>query len=217
MALNWPSKSPDEAYSYAWVPAFNGGVAEWEFLSTDVTIGTSEEANGAISVSISGGTVSTVAVITATALSTTGEEAAETFYLPIRDPAHAFGYTANDVCSHALRKVVGVTETMTAAMLADCVERLNDMIAAWKLRGIDVGVVFPLVSATVLDIDDGYIPAIKANLLLYVYPLYGAEPSPIDLDLAESWLRAVSNSMFVATDLGMPRIGSVPGTVASLF
>ncbi len=217
MALTWPSKAPGDTYVYAWVPPFADGVDTWSFTSSGVTIGASEEEGGKISVSISGGTAG-VQTITASATSEGGETATETFYLPVSATTNAFSYTANDLCSYALRKVVGTGESLSAEQLTDCLERLNDMVAAWRMDGLDIGLTLPILSATVIKTRDEFISGLKANLLLDVYPLYGSEASPFEVVRADEQKRLIRATLFQISDLAMPSALTPPNlSVADLF
>lgn len=78
--------------------------------------------------------------------------------------------TVNDVVKAALRKITGIAEMPDADQAAFGLEALNNMLAEWRGRGMDLGVDFgfelPLALSDVLTVRDSFIPGIKANLTI---------------------------------------------------
>jgi len=192
MALNWTAKAPDDVYRYTWTPALAEGdsVSSYSVDVDGATIVADSLEDNAVVLFVSGGTAGSTATFTLEAVSADGETLTETIYLPIVASV-ATGPTARDVCNFALRKVVGLGEEPDADQEDDALERLNDMLRAWKATGADTGATFPLEAGTVLAVRDEFLSAIKHNMVLQVADIYGAEVSPLTVEAARRGLQLV--------------------------
>jgi hypothetical protein len=179
MAQTWAAKAPTEIVERRWtVPVDDDdGLSSFARSASGVTIDSySVEGNDAV-LTLSAGTADATATVTLTATTSRGRVHVETFYLPILVSTNDFAYTGQDICSFALRKVVGNGSTAEAAELDDALERLSDMLARWKGEGADIGVVLPVLSATVFYVSDSFASAIKNNLILELADLYEFTPT----------------------------------------
>ena len=214
MAEQWAAKAPGAVYRYTWAPPLADGdglaTATLAVSSGDAVINSQSVVDDELAAFISGGTAGTVTVFTATGTSDDGEGFSETIYLAIRSSANAFTYTAQDICSFALRKIIGNGETAQSAELDDALERLNDMLAVWQIDGLDIGIAGKLVTATVLKVPDPYIQAVKYNLRVLCHEHYGVPLSAFDIDMAARSRMLVGNALFGLADLAMPSTLSYP-------
>ena len=179
MALTLTAKPSGAQYRYTWaVPLVAGdSVASYTLTPTGCTILASENAGETIEFLVSGGTIGTMASIAAIAVTADGEVLTETLYIPIRNTTNTLGNTARDACLFALRKASGMGNEPEADELADALERLNDMLAAWAGEGADIGIALPVAAGTVLLVSDAFIQAIKMNLILQIADIYEYAPS----------------------------------------
>lgn len=196
MALTLAPKDPSEVVRYAWTPAMADGdsIASFVLVETGCTIDSEEIVGDEVVFFVSGGTAGTIGSIVATAVTDDGETLEDTLYLPIQASTLAFDDTAQDIVSFALRKVKGVRGTATATEAADALERLNMMLAAWKVTGADVGAMLPLVLASRLYCEDAFLDAIKANLVLKLADIYGFQPAPTTVMEARQGLSLIKNA-----------------------
>lgn len=196
MAITLSAKGPNDVIRYSWTPAWADGdsVASYTLTPTGCVIASDENTGTEVAFFVSGGTAGQTASIAASAITTDGETLTETLYLPIYGPAALLSPTASDVCSFALRKVVGVGEVAEADEQEDALERLNDMLLAWKASGATVGVTFPLLAATELLIPDEYVQAIKYNLRIACHEQYGEPVTAYDVAMARNGLALVKNA-----------------------
>lgn len=180
MALTLAAKAPTAVYRFSWVvPVVEGDSVASATLTVSsgaATIPSYEVEGNSVSFILTGGTAGETTVIAASAVTADGETIIETIYVPIVATT-AKGETVADLCSFALRKVMGAGVTPTATMQADAIERLTDMLQHWRVSGADVGATFPLTSATVLYCTDAHLSAIKNNLIMQVADLYNLEIS----------------------------------------
>ena len=177
MAQTLTAKPEGAEYRYTYPPplADGDGLASYTLVAIGCTI-TFNKANGDdIIISVSGGTAPSIATIAVTVVTNDGETLTETLYIPIRSSANVLANTGQGICDYALRKVYGVHGAIPASAAADCIERLNDMLAGWELEGASVGVPLPVDVSTAFSIADGYVGAIKHNLTMLVAGLYGAQ------------------------------------------
>lgn len=206
MAIYWTAKPDDAIYRYTWSPALAEGdeLSSHAVLSeTGASLDQGEISGGSIVFFVSGGVAGTPAVFSVVAYTADGEEITETIRLPIVDGSTFRSKTARDVCDFAMRKVVGNGESMDAEELADTLERLNDMIALWRIDGLDIGV-GTLVANDALDIPDEYVTALKFNLRVSCHDHYEQPVTPYDANMAEMSMRLVANRLFQPADLTMP-------------
>lgn len=117
--------------------------------------------------------------------------------------------TARDVCRFALRKVTGNGVASTAAELDDALERLNDMIAAWRIQSLDIGIAGNLAAGTVLAIPDAYISALKFCLRKDLHDFYEVPLSALDVERAREAQESVRAHVMRFNDLTFDR-GIIP-------
>src|SRR3990167_6326062 len=108
--------------------------------------------------------------------------------------------TARDICAFALRKIVGIGEDPDADQLADALERLNDMLAEWRIDGLDVGLTDDLVASDEVSLTDGYLSAVKFNLRVRVAENYNAELTATEINAAERGRMLVANTLLSFAD-----------------
>lgn len=195
MALTWTAKAPGAVYRYSWTPALadGDGLASYTVSVSGAVIDSEALGGEAVVLFVSGGTAGQTATFTFTAISDQGEKFSEKVYLPIVAP-DATGMTARDVCEFALRKIYGKDETPEASALSDALERLNDMLLAWKWTGADVGAAFPLVEGSVLYVRPEFQSAIKHNLCLCVAELYDLPLTPYVIEQARRGVQLVKTA-----------------------
>lgn len=206
MALTLSAKPSGSVYRYTWVvPVAVGDSVASATLTvssgTAVIDSYSVDDNDVIAF-ISGGTNGATTTITASAVTDDGETITETIYLPVRDSAPAAANTANDICAFALRKIAGIGEDADAAELVVALELLNDMIAEWRMDGMDLGTPAPLAADDSLTMPDEFLSAVKYNLTVLVAEELGRELSPTVVNKAERGKMLVSNRLFAFADLG---------------
>ncbi len=126
---------------------------------------------------LSAGVADVTATVTLTATTSRGRIHVETFYLPVLVSTNDFAYTGQDLCSFALRKVIGSGAVADGDEREDALERLSDMLARWKGEGADLGVVLPVLSTTVFYVSDSFASAIKNNLILEIADHHEFTPS----------------------------------------
>lgn len=197
MAQTWAAKAPTEIVEREWaVPVDEGdSVASFSASISGATLDASERDGDTITLTISSGSNGATAIASLSATTTNGLVLVETFYLPIRAAANALGYTVNDICAFALRKVVGADATPTATEQSDARERLTDMLVSWAGQGADLGVKLPCEAADILYVSDAFASAIKANLTVAVADLYGSELSPVIVADARRGLQQIKSAL----------------------
>src|SRR5688572_5930852 len=116
MAQAWEPKGPDETVERRWaVPLADcDAILTVSATGSDVTVDSDDYALDEAVVVLSGGTAGDVATVTITVATSAGNTHVETFQLPVVAPA-VQAVTARDVCFFALRKIVGVGMTPSAA------------------------------------------------------------------------------------------------------
>jgi hypothetical protein len=197
MAQTWPAKAATEVVQRRWtVPVDDDdGLSSFARSASGVTIDSySTEGNDAVMV-LSAGVADVTATVTLTATTSRGRVLVETFYLPVLATANDFAYTGADLVGFALRKVGGIGVTVDAAEASDALERLSDMFARWKGEGADLGVVLPVLNATILYVSDGFASAIKNNLILEIADLYSYEPSPRVIETARRGMQHIKAAL----------------------
>lgn len=197
MAQTWPAKAPTEIVERRWtVPVDDDdGLASFARSASGVTIDAYEVQGDDAVLTLSAGAADATATVTLTATTSRGRVLVETFYLPILATANDFAYTGQDICDFALRKVMGAGNTAEASELDDALERLSDMLARWKGEGADLGVVLPVLGATVLYVSDTFASAIKNNLILEIADLYDYEPSARVIDNARRGMQHIKTKL----------------------
>ena len=148
-----------------------------------------------ISFTVSGGTSGASTTFTGTVVTSLGDTIKETLYVAVLNETN-LGTTGEDIASYVLRKISGIGETPDADQVADCLERITDMLAMWRSEGFNLGIPLPVATSTVFTCDDGLIPGIKANAILACADLYGAEISPVVVAQARYGLQRIKAATF---------------------
>lgn len=197
MAQNWPSKAPTAIVEYVWtVPVGpDDSLASVAVVAVNVTYDSNRTEDNDAYVKLTGGTAGTRATVTVTATTADGLVHVETFYFDIVASTFQSGTTVRDVCLFALRKISGVSDDPEADELADAVERLSDLVALWSAQGAPLGLDLPLAEASVLNISDAHVLALKYNLQVVLAELYGVELSPVAVAYARQGLSQIKNDM----------------------
>lgn len=107
-----------------------------------------------------------------------------------------------DVCNSALRKVVGIRRTPTAIEMEFAVETLNDMLASWRLEGLDVGLAGELEAADTLTLPESYFHAIKLAMQVELADQFDRPLTAALVTSALNAKRALLNSLTEWNDLG---------------
>lgn len=203
MALTWTSKPAGAVYRLTWtVPVIEGDSVSSAVLTVtngNAAINSYEIDGNDVTAFVSGGTAGTTTTITASAVTNDGETLAETIYLPIRASGNVQGNTGLDLCAFALRKIAGIGNDPEGDELAAALEQLNDMLAEWAAQGADTGIPLPVLAGTTIVAPDGFIAAIKHNLLLRVYENYGEEVTQMHANRARSGMQLVKMALLPAT------------------
>lgn len=218
MAIYLSAKAPGAIYRYTWaVP-----VADGDSVSTatvTVSTGTASldtyevDGNGVVLV-LSGGAAGEVAKIAASATTADGETIVDTIYLPVRSADNLLANTVYDVCAFALRKITGIGETADADELDLAVELLNDMLAEWRIDGLDVGIAKLLASTDDFTVRDEFIAPIKNNLTVRLAEEFDRPLTPVLVANAERGRRLIENALisFAAQSFEGPCLPSRPMT-----
>lgn len=220
MAQHWAAKAPTEIVERRWpVPLAEGdGISTVTAVGTGVTVNSDDYDLTEAVVVLSGGSAGATGSVEVTVVTVDGNTHVETFYIPIRLTTNAFTYTARDVVNFALRKVVGNGNDPESTEADDALERLNDMLADWRMDGCDIGVPAPLALGTTLAIPDEYVSALKFNLRIACHDHYDAPITAYDADRADRGKRNIINRLTRFGDLSSPfGLSSTNDTVADLF
>jgi hypothetical protein len=192
MAIFLSAKTPAGVITYTWqAPLMDGDtLTGLTFVETGITVNADDLDGSTAIFLLADGTVGTTGSIAITATTSAGETLSETIYIPIIGPG-VLAETVEDIVSFALRKVTGIGEAPDADQAADALERLQDMLDYWRLTGADVGAPSPLALTSVIYCPDGYLIAIKNNLILQLADMYGAQVSPAVAQNARAGLAMV--------------------------
>lgn len=112
----------------------------------------------------------------------------------------------SELITRALRRgaMPGV-DTPDAATMRDAVDRLNEMLEAWKLEGIDLRQP-TLERSDTLYIDPAHVKAIVDNLALELVIDHGFPVAGDIRGLAETGKDRLRNALFEADDLTADRV-----------
>lgn len=120
--------------------------------------------------------------------------------------------TARDIVTGALedKKTIGVGGSPRAREMAYGLKRLNEMLFAWRIQGIDLGHV-SVVEGGTIDLPDDHLAILRLNLARNMPSL----PGSLDQDsllMAENGLAALRGIYFSIAELrcDMPRAGQAP-------
>lgn len=190
---------------YSWKPDLvdGDGIAAYSLTPSGVTIEAEQQAPDELQFYLAGGTTGKVHSIAASVDTAYGELLKETLYIPIMGPGNAFAYTAQQVVDFALRPVVGLGGTPTAAERADALEWLNDWLATMPGQGADFGLAIPLALADTIYASDEFVQALKTNLRVVVAEQYGRQVSPVTAALAFRGLQQVRQRLLPAEREGV--------------
>lgn len=205
MPIQWKAKAPGEIVEREWVvPVPEGDSVASYTASVSGATKDSDERNGeTITLTLSAGTDGATATATLTATTTNGLVLNETAYLPIRAKPNAFGYTVSDILTFALRPIVGLSATATAAELEDARENFDDMVAFWAGQGADLAIKLPSVTSDVLYVPDAAIVALKAGLRVKLAGLYGRPVDVEDFRAAQRGLQQVKTALLPDERMGV--------------
>lgn len=220
MANQLAGKAPTETVERRWLVPVDecDGIASVLLNGSGVTVDGYDIDGREVVITLSGGTAGSVGAITASATTDNGLTLVDTLYVPILATTATMAETGSSICAFALRKVSGIGETADAAEFEDALERLNDMLAMWRIDGLDIGVSLPLTASATLAIPDEYISAIKWNLTVNIAPLYEATLDAVTMGNAEQYRRLVANRLLNLGDLKISHTLTRPGgSVADLF
>lgn len=203
MALTLSAKAAGEVVRYSWFPPLVDGdtIASYTLVETDCVIDSDSNETDSVAMFVSGGTAGTTGTIVATALTSDGETLTETLYLPIRASTNAAANTVGDVIAFALRPIVGMGESADAAESDQALEALNDMVAEWRIDGLDIGVAAPLTTDIELSVSDSFLSALKFNLRVRVADEYGYQLPAATIETAQRSKMLAANALFTPADL----------------
>lgn len=188
-------KGPNETVQRRWLAPVDSddGAALVAASASGVTLSDYELQGNEVVMTIAAGTAATTGAITVTVTTSQGRVLVETLYIPVAAPGSTAA-TARNIAAFALRKITGIGEAPDAAQEADALERLSDMLEAWRMGGADVGVTRPLDANSVIYCPEGFIGPIKANLLVHVANLYDTPLTPLDVAHARSGLALIKQA-----------------------
>lgn len=174
MSITWAVKAPAEIVEREWeVPTGDeDSLASYVVSASGVTVDADESNGDLITVTLSAGTADATATVDITATTANGLVITEKFYLPVRADGNKLAYTGRDICSFAVRKVVGNGGTVEADELDDALERLSDMLAGWAADGADLSVKLPVEANDIVYAPDWSIEPIKAALTANLFDFY---------------------------------------------
>jgi hypothetical protein len=195
MAHSLAPKAPTETVERRWTVPVDADDAPLSVVASasGVTVAASSFEGDELVLTISGGTAAATGAITATVTTSQGRVLVETLYIPVI-VSTALGQTARDIILFALRKVSGLGEEPDADEADDALERLNDMLARWRVEGADCGVSYPLALSTVVYAPDAWLSAIKHNLILEVADIYAYDPGAVVVRNARTGLQAIKQA-----------------------
>lgn len=200
MSIHLPAKAATETRAYEWAPALaaGDGIASYTLTPTTVTVSDEENEGDRVTFKVAGGVAGSTYTIAATVVTDLGETITETLYLAVIATTAQIAETARDYCKFALRKIVGNGNDPDGDELDDALQQLNGLVAQWRKAGADIGAPFPIVAATVINCPDWAADALRYNLRVQVYSLYGEEPAPSDVIRARQGLQLVRHNSLPA-------------------
>jgi hypothetical protein len=205
MAQTWQAKAPTEVVERRWaVPLDTGdGISSVAAVGTGVTVDSDDYELYDAVVVLSGGSAGATASVTVTVTTSDGRTLVETFLIAIAATAQQFTYTARDVVAFAMRKIVGNGNDAEAPEADDALERLNDMVAMWRIDGLDLGLPV-LALGDILKLPDEYVSALKFNLRIACHDHYDAPITALDAESAIMGKRLIGNRLLQFNDLTAP-------------
>ena len=129
---------------------------------------------------------------------------------------------ASDMIRRAmvLATVIGDDEIPTAQQASDHLADMNEMMAAWRIWGLEMGA--PYLLTDTLSVPDNYLRALRFNLAVEFAPSYGVSAANVMVgrrslaDIAADEFALVRASRFEVGDLDferalLPRLTRAPG------
>lgn len=103
--------------------------------------------------------------------------------------------TARDIITRSLRElgVVDAIEDVAAEDADAALAHMNDMLAAWELDGVPLGL-GQVTLNTALAVPDSHLEAIRANLSARLAPIFARQPPAIVVEQASRGLRALQTA-----------------------
>lgn len=168
-------------------------IASVSTSATGVTVVSSEVEGGEVLLNLSGGTNGETGAIVLTVTTDKGRALVETLYVPIIASAAQIAHTAREYVNFALRRVIGVGNVAEASELEDALERLNAIVAEMRGYGADIGAAFPIAAETVIYCPDYAVSALRYGLLVDCLPVYGEQPTALEMMKARQGMALVRN------------------------
>lgn len=189
------AKVPTEVVRREWaIPVDSDDGPESVALSASgVTVDGSDFEGNTLVLTLSAGTAAATGSITVTVTTSQGRTLVETLYIPVIASTAITADTARDYVDFALRKIVGIGESAEADELAHALECLNGLIARWRAGGADIGSAYPLEASTVIYCPEWAVSALRYNLLVECFNLFGAEPTALEYDMARRGLQLIKH------------------------
>lgn len=161
--------------------------------TTGVTVDSSVFEGNTLVLTLSAGTAAATGTIPVSITTDKARTLVETLYIPIIDSASQIADTARSYIQFAMRRITGIGEVPSSSELNDALERLEAMLAAWRVGGADIGATSPLTADTVIYCPDWAVSAIRNNLIVECADLYGADISPVVYERARRGLQLVKH------------------------
>ncbi len=199
MALHWTPKAAGDVREYRWTLPDSITSLVATVSSGTATIVAEIDGTDAV-YTVTGGAAGVVQQFALSAV-LADETITETAYLPIRATTDALGNTAHDVCAFALSKIFGIGEEPDADSAVKALEILNDMLAEWRMDGMDIGAPAVLALTDTLAIRDEFLAPLKYNLTVRVAEDYGREISAIVASNAERGKMLIANRLLAFSPL----------------
>lgn len=193
MASFLEAKTPDDVVERLWALPIDG-VQSVVATGTSVAVDESVLEDDVLSLVLSGGTAGETASITVVLTTSEGTTYYETLYVPVIATAAQIADTARDYCTFALRKILGIDAVPDSGELAHALECLTALVADWRKGGADIGCAFPITADTVIYCPDWAVSALRYNLLVEAYGVFGEEPIALDVMKARQGLQRVRQS-----------------------
>ncbi|RMF00499.1 MAG: hypothetical protein D6773_11345 [Alphaproteobacteria bacterium] len=98
--------------------------------------------------------------------------------------------TMRDIVDGAARRlrIIGAGEALDAGDADALLTALNDMMASWSKRGVDIGWSGALALSATFPLEDAHIEAVKAMLAVRAADDFGTSPSEVTVrDAREGW------------------------------
>jgi hypothetical protein len=208
----WESKTPGETVSRRWEPSLDyfenilSAVATVDAGTVTATANVEVfRGDPGATVFIAGGVAGETARISVEVVTSRGRTLVGVFQMGVLAEAPTLGTTASDVCAFALRKVAGNGANPTSDELTDALERLNDMIALWRIQGMDLGIAKVLEASDPLGIPDAFVTSLKFCLRRDLHEFYGVPLSAMEVEQAREAQEAVRAKTMQFQDLTFDR------------